>query len=97
MRIKLATSLRSRLRGLLGRDDFGGVLVLAPCNDIHTFGMREAIDIAFVASDGTVLAAHRNVPPRKHLRCKRAAATIERFATDAPWFTKGNRITIRIE
>ena len=94
MRVQLATSLRSRLRGLLGRESFGGVLVLAPCRDIHTFGMSDAIDFAFVAPDGTVLAAHRNVPPGKRLRCRSAALVLERFSTDTPWLAKGETIEI---
>ena len=37
MKFELACSLAARLRGLAGRDAFDGVLLLAPCNDVHTF------------------------------------------------------------
>ena len=54
MRVEIACSTWSRLRGLLGRKRFDGVLLLMPCNDVHTFGMKAPIDIAFVEQDGFV-------------------------------------------
>ena len=54
-RAEVAADRRSRRRGLLGRDGVEGVLVIEPCRQVHTFGMRFAIDVAFCASDGRVL------------------------------------------
>jgi hypothetical protein len=55
--IELAVDSRSRRQGLLGRDrlDPGAALIIAPCSSIHTFFMRFAIDVIFVARDGRVL------------------------------------------
>jgi uncharacterized membrane protein (UPF0127 family) len=55
----------SRRRGLLKRDFLpeGSALVIAPTNAIHTFFMRFAIDVAFVARDGRVLKVRRAMPP----------------------------------
>ena len=55
----------SRRRGLLKRDFLpeGSALVIAPTNAIHTFFMRFAIDVAFVAKDGRVLKIRRAMPP----------------------------------
>ena len=90
-----ACTARSRLRGLLGHDGAQGILILAPCRSIHTYGMRFPIDVAFVSADGTVLEAHRNVVPGKHLRCRRAAATLEReSAEDAAWFTVNQKVLL---
>ena len=95
--VTCACTMRSRLRGLLGRDGFEGILMLAPCGGIHTFGMRFPIDVAFVSSDGRVLSAHRNVSSRRRLRCRRAVITLERAADSAaPWYRKGDRIRIDI-
>jgi hypothetical protein len=44
-----------RARGLRGRDDFEGALMLRPCRQVHTFGMRFPLDVAFCDSDGLVL------------------------------------------
>jgi len=59
-RIELALDSQSRRRGLLGRDtlDEGAALIIAPCNSIHTFFMRFAIDVVFVARDGRILKTY---------------------------------------
>ena len=92
MRVEIACTMRSRLLGLYGRNAFDGVLLLVPCHDIHTFGMRRPIDVAFVASDGAVLEVHRNVAPNKRLRNRRAAATLERFSSEDSWYQPGDLI-----
>ena len=92
MNVEIACTLRARLMGLYGKDAFDGVLMLVPCNDIHTFAMRRPIDVAFVAADGAVLESHRAVTPNRRLRNRRAAATLERFASESAWYVPGDRI-----
>lgn len=92
MNVEIACTMRARLLGLYGRAGFDGALLLAPCHDIHTFGMRRPIDVAFIAADGTVVESHRDVTPCRRLRNGEAVATLERFASDAPWFAPGDRI-----
>ena len=58
----------------------GDVLVLIPCHDIHTAGMRRSLDVAFVDANGVVLETHRNVSKFKRLRCKGSFAVFERYA-----------------
>jgi uncharacterized membrane protein (UPF0127 family) len=69
----------SRRRGLLGKDGLpaGEALAIAPCNAVHTFFMRFAIDVVFAARDGRVLAIRRAVEPWRLAMCVRAFATIE--------------------
>ncbi len=47
----------SRRRGLLGRDAMreGSALIIAPCQAIHTFRMRFAIDVVFADRHGTIV------------------------------------------
>jgi len=92
MNLEVAQSVWARMRGLIGRPSFEGVLLLVPCHDIHTFGMKRPIDIAFVAADGTVIESHRNVGPRLRLKNRKAAATLERFSAPSPWYVCGDRI-----
>jgi len=53
--VEVAGTRAQRRRGLLGRDGIDGVLVLEPCRQVHTVGMRFPIDVAFCARDGRVL------------------------------------------
>ena len=69
----------SRRRGLLKRDFLadGSALVIAPTNAIHTFFMRFAIDVAFVAKDGRVLKLRRAMPPWRIAAAWGAFAVVE--------------------
>lgn len=61
---ELASTRRTRSRGLLGRDGIPGVLVIEPCRQVHTLGMRFEIDVAFCARDGRVLRVKTLAPMR---------------------------------
>jgi uncharacterized protein len=52
---EIAETKRARRRGLIGRKDFEGALVLRSCRHVHTFFMRFPIDVAFCDRDGVVL------------------------------------------
>ncbi|MPT25452.1 MAG: DUF192 domain-containing protein [Achromobacter sp.] len=67
------------MRGLLGRrppGDRSGILLM-PCRAVHTFGMRYAIDVAFVSRQGRVLKLCRALPPRRIALCLGAVAVVE--------------------
>jgi uncharacterized membrane protein (UPF0127 family) len=59
---EMASTRAERRRGGLGRDDIDGVLVLRPCRQVHTIGMRFALDVAWCAGDGRVLRV-ATIPP----------------------------------
>ena len=59
----LAVSAGSRRRGLLGIDEFDGLLVIPRCRQVHTIGMRFPIDVAFCDRDGTVLHVATGMRP----------------------------------
>ena len=54
---EVARHARQRAVGLLGRDPgtVTGALVLRPCRQVHTLGMRFPIDVAFCDREGLVL------------------------------------------
>lgn len=97
MEVRLATTVLDRLRGLKAHKGYRGALMLAPCHDVHTFGMPASIDIAFVARDGTVLAVLRKVPPLRRRRCSGAAMTLERYASDDAWVSVGDVLHVDLE
>jgi uncharacterized protein len=77
---EVATSRRQRMRGLMGRDDVEGALVLRPCRHVHTFGMRFPIDVAFCDAAGVVLHLSTLAPRRMSRPVLRAAFAIEAHA-----------------
>jgi uncharacterized membrane protein (UPF0127 family) len=52
---EVAETGRARRRGLRGRDHVEGALVLRHCRNVHSFGMRLPIDVAFCDREGVVL------------------------------------------
>jgi uncharacterized membrane protein (UPF0127 family) len=81
-RVFVARSVRSRLLGLAWLDDLPEDcgLLLPHCRSVHTFGMRFALDITFLDSEGAVLWIASSVPPRRVLSCRDAMAVLERRA-----------------
>jgi uncharacterized membrane protein (UPF0127 family) len=75
----VAFDSRSRRTGLLRHTHLPAdeAMIIAPCNSIHTFFMKFAIDVAFVAKDGRVLKIRRRVPPWRMSAAIRAHAVIE--------------------
>jgi len=77
--VPVAVGLRSRLLGLAGlrRDAVGPGLFIPRCSSVHTFGMRFALDIAFLDGRGEVLSTRRAVGPRRLAFHRGAAAVLE--------------------
>ncbi len=69
----------SRRRGLLGRDALASdeALIIAPCQAVHTFGMRFPIDILFTKRDGTIVKVREHVQPCRVSGAWSAFAVIE--------------------
>jgi len=68
-----------RLRGLLGRPalqmDEG--LLLSPCAQVHTFGMRYALDVVFLDRRGQVLQCMVGLQPNRVAGKSGARHTLE--------------------
>jgi uncharacterized membrane protein (UPF0127 family) len=62
--LEIAASYLTRRRGLLERDGIDGALLITPCNSVHTFRMRFAIDVAYLDKELTVLHVHTLKPGR---------------------------------
>ncbi|MEU1791315.1 DUF192 domain-containing protein [Streptomyces sparsogenes] len=75
--LEVAASYRARTRGLLGRDGVPGALLLTPASSVHTFGMRFAIDVAYLDRRLTVLAVRTMRPGRLGLPRPRARHVLE--------------------
>lgn len=84
--IETAFTFFSRLKGLLGRDTLGGGrgLHIAPCNAIHTIGMRFTIDLIFLDKDFKVTSIRRNVRPGSVVAGARGSHSVVEIG--AGWF-----------
>lgn len=92
---RIAAHWRDRVHGLLGTHASERVLMLVPCHSVHTFGMRYALDIAFIGADGCVLRACRSVPPGRIVSCRRAVAVLERaYSLRHGWYRKGDVVEL---
>lgn len=78
--VEVADRARQRSRGLLGRDSFGGAIVLRPCRQVHTLGMRFPIDVAFCSPEGVVLRVATLAPWRVSRLVWRSAFVVEATA-----------------
>jgi len=69
----VADGFRSRFAGLMGRSGLpeGEGLLFVPGGSIHTFFMRFALDVAYLAPDGTVLRVAAAVRPWRLARAPR--------------------------
>lgn len=95
----VAQTMWTRLRGLLGRRELarGEGLLLVPCNGVHTFGMRFAIDVVFLNKSGTVMQCVENLHPGRWARAPGACMTLELRAgsvRDAA-LKQGDRLELR--
>jgi uncharacterized protein len=78
-RPELAGTSSSRTRGLLGRDGLedGEALIIAPCQGVHTFGMRFSLDLVGVARDGRVVKIKPDVPRGRVMFSLKSFAIVE--------------------
>jgi uncharacterized membrane protein (UPF0127 family) len=81
-RLHTAFDSASRREGLLTQQTWprGSGLIIAPCQAVHTVGMRFPIDVVFVDKAGTIVKVRRDVRPWRIAVAVTAFATIELIA-----------------
>jgi uncharacterized membrane protein (UPF0127 family) len=85
-----------RLRGLLGRpalQQHEGLL-LTPCAQVHTFGMRSLLDVVFLDPCGQVLKCVKGLAPNRIAGQSGARHTLELAAgsIERQQLTEGDRL-----
>jgi uncharacterized protein len=87
LRVHDARGMTARARGLGGLDHLPAERALRlRCRAVHTFTMRFALDLIWLAADGTVVRVDRGVRPRRQRGCARARAVVETRAGFADRF-----------
>lgn len=98
--VRVAGSSAERRKGLLGLDrlEEGVGLWIAPCEAIHTFGMKVSIDAVFLDAELAVCKISPQLPPWRVSFCWAAASVLELQAgTTARRGTRhGDRLLFRI-
>ena len=77
--VHVAAGPFARLRGLGALDDIPGEhgLLLPRTRSVHTFGMRFALDLVWLAKDGSIVEVEENVAPRRHAMARSARSVVE--------------------
>ncbi len=66
--IKVANDFKTRLLGLMGQKDISYGILFPKCNAIHTFFMKEEIDVVGLNEDNQVIYIYREVPKNKVIK-----------------------------
>lgn len=98
-RVELATTPWRRAVGLLGRGSFepGLALVITPCSQVHTIGMRFPIDAVFCDAALTVLAWQTLEPGKLGRTVRGAKCCIELPAGTAQAHGIARGVVLRFE
>lgn len=100
--LMVADSILTRMKGLLGRDSLskGSGLWLKPCNSVHTFCMKFAIDVIFLNRNNQVVNIVHNLPPNRLTRIFSEAVSVIELpalaAADAG-LSKGDFVDISVD
>ena len=75
MKVIVAKSFKDKLLGLMNKKNIDYGLLIENCKSIHTFFMREPIDIILLDKESRILMINRNVLPNKILIFKNKKRT----------------------
>ena len=68
--IVIANTFLKRLFGLMGKKEIDYGMLFPKCNSIHTFFMKENIDIVGLDENFEVIYKYENLPPNKIIKIK---------------------------
>jgi uncharacterized protein len=94
---EVADTFAARSRGLLGRKEYEGALVLPRTRSVHTVGMRFPIDVAFCDKDMVIVGMTQLPPWRISLprRGGRSVVEAEAGAFERWGLRVGDRLELR--
>lgn len=77
--VRTADRFFTRLKGLLGTRQLpaGQGLLIRPCDSVHTFGMKYAIDVVFCNRENCVVKVVEQVEPGKITMCRAGKYVLE--------------------
>lgn len=63
--VKIASSTFSRMMGLMGKSNIDYALFFNHCNNIHTFFMKEPIDVIYIDKESKIIYMDNPINPWK--------------------------------
>jgi uncharacterized protein len=86
--VHVASTFRTRLRGLLGSDEIAPhhALLLTSTRSVHTLGMRMPLDLVWVDATGGLVGMDEAVVPGQRRRCSGAWGVLEVASGSGPRF-----------
>ena len=67
MKIIIAKSFKDKLLGLMNKTNINYGLLIPNCKSIHTYFMKESIDVILLDKNNRILMINRNIKPNKIL------------------------------
>ena len=92
MTVKKATNFKTRLFGLMGQKGIKEGILFPKCNAIHTFFMKEPIDIIATDKNGNILHIWYNVKPWKIIMPKKNVYYTYEFPINVINFKIGDKL-----
>lgn len=77
IKVVIAKSFWNRLKGFIGKTNIDYCICFPRCNSVHTFFMKENIDIVMTDRNNKVLKIVINAPKNRLYECKEAYYTYE--------------------
>ena len=70
LNIQKATNFKTRLFGLMGKKNIQEGILFPKCNAIHTFFMKDEIDVIGLNEESQIVFIYRNVPKNRIIKIR---------------------------
>lgn len=99
---KVADSFIKRLIGLIFKKDLKDEegLLICPCAQVHTFGMKYCIDVVFLSQDNIILGIEQRIKPKRisrYIRGSKKVLEMKEGMTEIYGLKKGDNLKICYE
>lgn len=94
MKIIIAKTFKEKLMGLMGRSNINYGMFFPNVNSIHTFFMKEAIDVIGLNKDMIIMEIHPNIKPNRILLLNHSNHTLELPQNTSSKYKIGQKIKL---
>ena len=84
----------TRLKGFMFQKNIKTFLYFNKCNSIHTFFMKENIDVILCDKNNTILYYYKNLPPNKIILPKKGVSKVYELPTNYFNFKEKEKVKI---